>query len=191
MSDIKAGDTVYFEDEKRTISETYDLLSYFTYMIKEGPCVTRCEIETEKEYFTRKLKEIEEEEKRPVWPLPENTGHWFIDAGSDEFMQFSETGLSDENYNQAISQERCRQLYKKSLLMQDVYLWVDTFYPDWRPDWSNIRQEKHGVGQVAGGVIVKLTLTRRNSFCFGISVPTKEAAEEMEKVFGERLKEWY
>lgn len=189
MSDINKGDTVYYTNE---IFKVVDILDTIWVNIKNpilgSRVIKRSELETEKEFFTRRLEEIEGREKEPVWPLPENTNHFFYgDQGEihDHLGEFEQV-----NCNQALSEKRCKQLYQKSLLMQDMYLWVDTFCPEWEPDWSDCKEDKFGITVFSGKASYMISKSYISTV-FGISAPSEELAKKMLKEFKERIEEWY
>lgn len=85
--------------------------------------------------------------------------------------------------------EWIERMQKKTELMVDMQCWVDHFYPDWEPDLDKTifgLQLMLEPKKVRVGHMVFL-----DSFVFGISVPTQEAAKAMLAEFKERIEKWY
>lgn len=143
---------------------------------------------TRKEEMQQQIKELQEElDNIKEWPLPYETEHWARSLSNCHYYvsQFSPYGI-----NQALTKERCEQLYQKQRLMQDMYLWVDTFCPDWKPDWECEKDPKHGVLKRDCDIETEYYFTC-NQFIFGISVPTRKLAEQMLEEFKDRINKWY
>ena len=143
---------------------------------------------TRKEEMQQQIKELQEElDNIKEWPLPYETEHW---ARSLSNCHYYDSQFSPYGINQALTKERCEQLYQKQRLMQDMYLWVDTFCADWEPEWSNEYQHKHGLVDSSDGVKAE-RLRVKNRFIFGISVGTEKLANQMLEEFKDRINEWY
>lgn len=52
--------------------------------------------------------------------------------------------------------------------------WIKHHYPDWNPEWT-IKKRKYGIANVKNNLIVNYNWYD-NDFLFGLTVPTKEAA---------------
>jgi hypothetical protein len=74
--------------------------------------------------------------------------------------------------------------------MQEMHAFAHVRNKGWMPDWQDEGQVKYGVIQI-GDVIGVERFTRANPFIFGVTVKSKEIAEEMLKEFRERIESIY
>ena len=107
-------------------------------------------------------------------------------------VEFEGSLFSDTLLVLAKDEERLQQIFEKSKLMRDMYMWVDHFYPDWEPDWksTNNRDTKCAIFRDDFTAYADKSVNRRD-MVFGISVPTFKAAEDMLTEFKERIEKWY
>ena len=68
--------------------------------------------------------------------------------------------------------------FRTYLLMKS---WIKHHYPSWNPDWT-IKERKYGIAYVKNLLLVDYNWYA-NDFLFGLTVPTKEAAELLYKEF--------
>lgn len=144
----------------------------------------------------KELKELKKSIKIEKWQdklvQPSESSYYFITGDI-------EIGLSTLNSNISTNarkpehafrtKEHAELVKEKMLLMQEMLAFAHVRNEGWEANW------REGVGKY--GIIMiedEVTVERyyiTNSFIFGISVKSKEIAEEMLAIFGERIEKYY
>lgn len=92
------------------------------------------------------------------------------------------------------TREQAELIKEKALLMQEMYAFAHVrnkgWMPDWGTDWKDENQ-KWGLSYDAWGILQIYVNTWCNDFVFGVAVKSKEIAEEMLEIFGERIEKFY
>lgn len=89
------------------------------------------------------------------------------------------------------TEEQVELIKEKVLLMQEMHAFSHVRNEGWMPDWQDEEQIKHGIAQRGDDEIEVDWITYVNAFVFGIAVESREIAEEMLEIFGERIKKFY
>lgn len=87
------------------------------------------------------------------------------------------------------TKEQAELVKEKMLLMQEVLAFAHVRNEGWEADWRG-EGDKYGITMFEDGMAVERNISV-NSFIFGISVKSKKIAEEMLRIFGERIKKYY
>lgn len=85
--------------------------------------------------------------------------------------------------------EQAGLVKEKMLLMQEILAFAHVRNEGWEADWRD-GGGKYGIVMVEDEITVKYYISV-NAFIFGISVKSKEIAEEMLAIFGERIEKYY
>lgn len=85
--------------------------------------------------------------------------------------------------------EQAGLVKEKMLLMQEILAFAHVRNEGWEADWRD-GGGKYGIVMVEDEITVKYYISV-NSFIFGILVKSKEIAEEMLAIFGERIEKYY
>ena len=96
----------------------------------------------------------------------------------------------DWRYEKFTDEEKFN-LYHKTMLMYDMYRWVKHYnqIDNFVPDWDNNKQEKHGL--ITHKEVMPAWASTGKNLVFGLTVKSRERAEQMLKEFGERIKKYY
>lgn len=89
------------------------------------------------------------------------------------------------------TREQAQLLADKMNLMQQMHAFAHVRNEGWVPDWDNGDQKKWGIFYDALGRLQVYYNTWGNDFIFGLSVKSREIADEMAKEFGERIEKVY
>lgn len=146
----------------------------------------------------KELKELKESIKLEKWQdklvQPSESRYYFITGDID-------TGLSTLAIDSNIStnarkpehafrtKEQAKLVKEKMLLMQEMLAFAHVKNNGWEADWREVGG-KYGIVMIEDEITVKHYILV-NSFIFGISVKSKEIAEEMLAIFGERIAKYY
>lgn len=87
------------------------------------------------------------------------------------------------------TQEQAELIKEKMLLMQEMYAFAHVRNEGWMPNWQD-GEQKYGIVQIKDEIGVDW-FTGANEFVFGVAVKSKEIAEEMIEIFGERIEKFY
>lgn len=85
--------------------------------------------------------------------------------------------------------EQADLVIEKMLLMQEMLAFAHVRNEGWEPNWS-VADSKYGLC-LDNNTVKCLPLGAINGFLFGITVKSREVAEEMLSIFGERIKQYY
>lgn len=88
------------------------------------------------------------------------------------------------------TKEQAELIKEKILLMQEMQAFAHVRNEGWMPDWQDEGQKRYGIA-LEGDKIQLFRLTYVNSFVFGVTVKSREIAEEMLEIFGERIEKFY
>lgn len=144
----------------------------------------------------KELKELKESIKLEKWQdklvQPSESRYYLITGDID-------TGLSTIDYNISTNtrkpehafrtKEQAGLVKEKMLLMQEILAFAHVRNEGWEADWRD-GGGKYGIVMVEDEITVKYYISV-NAFIFGISVKSKEIAEEMLAIFGERIAKYY
>lgn len=131
---------------------------------------------------------------------PDKEQYFYLTSYSDSGLIVGLSSGSKRKPEHAFKTEEQAELIKeKMLLMQEMYAFAhvknEGWMPDWQdedwvPDWKDENQ-KWGLSYDAWGILQIYVNTGCNDFVFGIAVKSREIAEEMLEIFGERIKKFY
>lgn len=88
------------------------------------------------------------------------------------------------------TKEQAELVKEKMLLMQEMLAFAHVRNEGWVPKWELPQIGKFGLVISSGELFIESWITY-NYFIFGIAVKSKEMAEEMIDIFGERIKKYY
>lgn len=88
------------------------------------------------------------------------------------------------------TKEQAELVKEKMLLMQEMLAFAHVRNEGWVPKWGQLVNEKYGLVLSLDELFIE-SWNSYNYFIFGIAVKSKEIAEEMIDIFGERIKKYY
>ena len=156
-------------------------------------------MKTKIEELEKRLAEIQAEIKALKQPEPKKEwfeelekGEWCVFYDNDSGYKSYKRDTDNVNVNKRFAfktEQQSALLAKKCALMVEMHKFAELRNGDWVADYSDANQEKFGI---------RLTdifeTTKRfecNDFCFGVSVKSRQIAEEMLSIFGDRINEIY
>ena len=104
---------------------------------------------------------------------------------------YGDTIFGTRNPQHTLTQQQAQILAKKFTLMQEMTRFRDLRNGDWVADFSDINQNKWGIIFNESKNETDYNCVFSNMFTFGIAVKSEEIAEEMQSIFGDRIKEVY
>ena len=152
-------------------------------------------MKTKIEELEKRLAEIQAEIKALKKPEPKK--EWFEELEHGDYTFINKIGSGFSAYRSSDygvfhtfkTQQQAELMAKKCALMVEMHKFSELRNGDWVADYSDANQEKFGI---------RLTdifeTTKRfecNDFCFGVSVKSRQIAEEMLSIFGDRINEIY
>ena len=141
------------------------------------------------------LNKLIEQEEKGDWKSrlvqPSEGFYYYIQSSATPGFEvsngFGEYGRKPEH---AFKTEEQAELTKeKILLMQEMLAFAHVRNEGWQPNWGS-EYSKYGI-VVQNNKIFCANRVISNEFAFGIAVKSKEIAEEMKDIFGDRLMLYY
>lgn len=130
---------------------------------------------------------------------PKDSNYYYISSSGDDglIVSYGNVRVKCRKPEYAFATEEQAELIKeKMLLMQEMFAFAHVKNEGWKPDWcDSSNQKKYGINYVYGQY--QVVCNRPDSifvyilFVFGIVVKSKEIAEEMLSIFGERIEKYY
>lgn len=157
-------------------------------------------LEKELAELKNELAEFEKSQQTGKWqdklvqPIDEDRDYYFITSNVGEGLMVGRRhrGGMDRKPEHAFATEEQAELVKeKMLLMQEMFAFAHSKNEGWKPDWNTGEQKKWGIDVCKNVPAVASYCWYTNGYIFGITVKSKEIAEEMRDIFGERIKKYY
>lgn len=122
---------------------------------------------------------------------PDKGQYFYLVSNTDKGLDVGLNSVFNRKPEHAFrTQEQAELIKEKMLLMQEMHAFAHVRNQGWMPDWRNVGQVKHGIVQNGNDAEVDW-FTHANFFVFGVVVKSKEIAEEMLDIFGERIEKFY
>lgn len=147
------------------------------------------ELETELQKLKEELNKPEKWQDGLVQPYKEEY-YYIAGSSTSGFRIYSDLRSAPRKPEYALQTSSQAELVKeKMLLMQEMLAFAHVRNEGWKPDWEE-ESNKWGIS-IARGIPGTDRCWHNNSVVFGITVKSKEIAEEMLKIFGERIQKYY